>query len=104
MIRENPDTRYIKPYNDSGCYNTIGICTNGTTGCVFGQILIKLGHSPRENSSIRNELQCLGFQDRLEINWAQDIQGYQDSNMTWGESLAKANLKYPEIKEKYGEE
>lgn len=82
------------------CHYTRGKCSNGTVGCVFGQILphdefdLKEIDAAQKDNSISSVLKCctdIPFSVRA---WCNSIQHKQDQGRTWGEALCYAEDMY----------
>lgn len=93
-ITARPDVIYsgICSYSD-------GVCTDGSVGCVFGQVFKKLG------VQIDDKWNCVsigGLLTRLKIpytvpqrKWLLEIQSSQDRNETWSSVLKTADAVIP---------
>lgn len=90
LIQNNYDFIYKKDCNQSICYY---IPNTTNEGCLFGQVLAKLGVNINDlNGPIDNILKNLniGFSEQT-IKWASFIQIAQDNGVRWGICLLLAN-------------
>ena len=107
LAAKYPDNVYLH-WNRDDCLYHEGNCTNGTVGCIFGQILVP--HFPDKNLDSCNTIvysidALLVF---LEIstndneyplrNWCLQVQSLQDTGKMWHECIAFADLKLKDSK------
>lgn len=107
----SPENKYNRPNpNPNGCSYVHGVCTNGSTGCIFGQALQSLGFSAEDLLTLEryglNSFECTTgiswLLGKLEISvppaheqWMLNAQQMQDFGNTWIECIANADKHYP---------
>lgn len=98
----NCDNVYTPEDPVAGCKYTRGKCSNGSVGCIFGQILphdefdleryddeaVKL---PGIETVLRDKLPEMPI---AAIRWCSQLQGSQDIERSWGDALAIAEDNY----------
>lgn len=91
----NADNKYVK--DGLRCCYTRGTCTNGTIGCIFGQILDhdEFDLARQNNITISDVLEGSNFPDIM-IDWCATLQVQQDIGKTWGDALLMAEQFYGE--------
>jgi hypothetical protein len=106
LVELSPDNRYTGNYSYSA-----GANDNGSVGCIFGQVLAAFGIEPATVSAIANTrnihyvLTDSSLQSHIAdkdneqwpavFNWANALQGQQDSAEPWKDALAFANRRHP---------
>lgn len=99
IARERPDVRYgLEDKLSGACLYTGGQCSDGSTGCIFGQALVKIGITPAQvkvvksldcglhSNSISNLLDYLKIQaTEEELLIMRYAQNKQDKGVRWGD-------------------
>jgi len=94
-MKKSPDNVYGKVHpDDPGCFYTKGECSNGSIGCVFGQVLTMLGFPMKmfdddtNSPSIHTVYNSLGILSKGEtVAKLVKIQQRQDKLFPWGECI-----------------
>ena len=110
VAAERPDNEYkgvpLGQPRSGICGYTFGTCSDGTVGCIFGQVLQEFPEIELPDES--NEDECLNqcIWDVLETNlrlnpddketnealtWCQDIQENQDAGQSWESAVKNAD-------------
>jgi hypothetical protein len=97
LAAEKPMNKYHKPPGVAMiCSYHRGRCTDGSVGCIFGQVLVRLGHPIGGDGGIAHMLSMMGLDLFDEASdWCQDVQKYQDSGMEWGDAVKRASGSHP---------
>lgn len=101
-IREAASQRgeniYSSPSSEtSSCYYGKGTCTDGTVGCIFGQVWPEL--KAYEEESIFSILDSMNIGTSIQKSWCSEVQSNQDKGLSWREAVERADQKYPEVKQ-----
>lgn len=88
ITKERPDVTYET--FEGGCHYDAGECSDGTIGCIFGQVSAALGEPMTGTKSITHY-----FNDP----WCILVQQYQDRGMKWSVAIQRADIMYPKIGE-----
>lgn len=102
LVETSPDNVYQKQFSDNRCFYTQGSCSDGSTGCIIGQALLKLGVD-RDELKKHDLIECpvTGqpfpaihvvniFIPDLPYNvlsFCNDIQSTQDRENTWKDAF-----------------
>lgn len=94
-MKKSPDNVYGKVHpDDPGCFYTKGECSNGSIGCVFGQVLTMLGFPMKmfddgtNSPNIHTVCNSLGILSKGEtVAKLVKIQQRQDKLFPWGECI-----------------
>lgn len=97
-VAKRPHVSY-QPAKPGHCEYNSGECSDGTCGCLFGQILPTLG-IPTDN-----ELDIAGLLedyietefDETRISWCLDVQGQQDLGHRWDSCINLADMDWPKV-------
>ena len=104
IVAERPNVYYYAP--EGGCQYSKGECSDGSTGCLFGQVLTNLGEdvsrfdkypAPEE---YKTETYIPGIDKILEEfegndidkTWCSLVQDGQDNGMSWEDAVAEADF------------
>ena len=111
-VAESPDNVYTQANNCCECSYTVGNCTDGTVGCLFGQILPKEIIDQVESVSedeegvyvdtecITDVLEsCMDIKDPDFVGWCSRIQAKQDTGLKWNDALSFADNLRKELEE-----
>ena len=116
-VAEAPDNKYKELEGSDSCAYTVGNCSDGSTGCIFGQILpdgicnrfetVKKIEDDHGEIFYGVTTECisdvlstgLGIDDEEFLTWCSDMQGCQDSGNHWQEALDNADAGREERKD-----
>lgn len=91
VAKERPDVTYQRPEGMGFCQYDKGKCSDGTIGCIFGQISkildVPFGDSVQPISALIGNLQGTPQQ----LQWLTLVQRYQDGGSTWRQSVEYAD-------------
>ena len=109
FAKQHPDVKYVTDSDDPNamCFYTKGECTNGTKGCIYGQVLSKLGYKellesidgeyrsgenfmPTIKDVITKHLSDPLFEHE-ELSWHELVQSTQDDGVCWGDAVELAD-------------
>lgn len=80
----------VKDRDDLACFYNSGVCSDGTIGCIFGQILSV--NSYHGCLSIERVLEGIGMSaSDDQILWCTMVQNHQDRGHTWSECVRYAD-------------
>lgn len=109
VVKERPDV-YYNP--DGICKYSSGACSDGSIGCIFGQVFTNLGidakkfdeyptpegisptiyggktYVPGIDCILRHEFNC---EEILELEWCGTVQNGQDGGLSWKEAVLEAD-------------
>ncbi len=103
-VRKTAAERPSVVYLDKDCRYAAGNCSDGSIGCIFGQVLSNLGVDVKEYDAtdngygenivpdinhILNEDSFVG--NERDIHWCDLVQEYQDSGLSWEEAVKTAD-------------
>lgn len=91
MVSERPGIRY----KHEKCEYGLGLCSDNTLGCIFGQALTRMNWdilNPRDDRTISQVLEAIGYppHDSM-VRWCRAAQSQQDTGETWGDCVAYAD-------------
>lgn len=92
IASERPDVRYEKV--GTTCFYDAGKCSDGTCGCIFGQVFTALGVTGVTGwTGITTKLPSIveDIPTMKQLQWCNIVQMAQDVGWSWGESVAKAD-------------
>lgn len=82
------------------CSYTNGQCTDGSTGCLFGQILSEMGVDASPLQGLLRGILETRFKDsevpQVVISYLSHIQICQDNEMDWGDALIESEILFGE--------
>lgn len=110
-VKKFPNVRYVTSSDDPGamCFYTKGKCSNGSKGCLYGQVLSNLGYKDLlksiDNSYVPNDVTSMPSikqvltkdlevdleLDGAELNWHETVQAAQDEGNTWADAIEHAD-------------
>jgi len=106
IVQLKPETIYSS--GGHGCKYADGTCSDGSIGCLFGQVLSNLGedvkrfdnypmlcqeniyYTPAIDKILTNEFEGTAE----EINWCAKVQEHQDNGCSWKEAVKEADLQF----------
>ena len=106
LAKESPNNKYVadntdgSSFHSKACFYNRGTCTNGATGCIFGQALKNLG-SPVPNqfdlgsgANIGAVLAHVQYNIKHSplVDWCRNVQKAQDKDEPWSECIVDADL------------
>lgn len=104
LAADSPNNVYSRPGGiDSVCKYFSGKCSNGSTGCIFGQAFLELELDIDEDIDEDFGMGIVALLDiELNIeeeyhkkNWCDKVQRVQDSELSWSEAIKRADEMYP---------
>lgn len=88
LAAKSPNNIYTSPDSDGSCYNHIGTCTDGSTGCIIGQAT-RICNVRIPN--IGGVMMCFPqFKGKIQL-WLMMVQDTQDAGGTWIQAVEKAD-------------
>jgi hypothetical protein len=104
LIAQSPDNVYVPPGGPGqSCHYREGVCTNGTIGCVVGQLF---GGAIEDGVPISVVVDRIARAydtpvdaDRVTFisKWLRTIQEGQDAGMDWGAALTRSDTFWPMV-------
>jgi hypothetical protein len=104
-VAKDPEVTYARPIGGT-CSHFRGKCSDGTTGCIFGQIMPPfMGGKRLKEMGIMGVLENMAadlppgeagwcdYDDRA--MWCDVVQDKQDQGLPWGKAVAEADRKIP---------
>lgn len=106
IVQLRPDVTYNA--SNYGCKYADGYCSDGSVGCIFGQVLSNLGervqrfdeypipdcnktYTPSIGKILENEFGC----SDNEYVWCERVQELQDNGLSWGEAVKMTDMEFP---------
>jgi hypothetical protein len=105
-VAQSPDAVY-QPVGGKGgsCFYREGNVTDGTVGCIVGQVLGDLIDDGvqivRVVGKLANDYDAPVDHERVTYisKWLRNIQEWQDDGQTWSKALTNADNAYPQVAE-----
>lgn len=91
----NPDFIYRPVKDESGLFPRCSYSRNGQASCLIGQGMAALGVSIEVLEQLDEEGKSVGLiysgDESQDIQWLDEVQAYQDSQMPWGRAIENAD-------------
>ena len=101
--KKRPEVYYQREAPGAPCSNTRGKCSDGSCGCIFGQVLLKDADDARrkiiedyDNCGIFAVMEKLAIATSVpESQWCLTVQDHQDNGFLWGKCVEAADRDCP---------
>lgn len=97
-VREKAAKSPTNVYQADNCLYNGGNCSDGSIGCIFGQVLKDLGQPVDEGDEGRDIIIILGIlgieSSSLQKQWCGSVQDSQDFGIEWKKAVDKADDTY----------